>query len=168
MRSIFDIGGGDTVERCCQNCINAGDASGSTFGPHTPSISCYEQYANSTCAKFLSSLKGKSECTVEKGGFYSMLDSLGINLKDHLVCLSYSKSPDIKFASLFHSANAVCSNKTIFKKCSQKSRMKRKLSTNTLHSIESLVDLRSWCSCEIEKRQYYLEELLVSDFAITD
>lgn len=45
--------------------------------------------------------------------------------------------------------------------CKPKVSVKRKLSTNTMHNIESLVDIRSWCSCEIERRQYFHEQLLV-------
>lgn len=64
-------------------------------------------------------------------------------------------------SSLLHSLNSVCIKKNFCLNTSKHAPLSKKLSSNTLHTIESLVDIRSWCSCEIERRQYYMEELLV-------
>lgn len=69
--------------------------------------------------------------------------------------------------NLFQSLNCGCIRRSLCdgtsrnSKRSKSKKLKRKLSANTLHSADSLVDLRSWCCCDIQRRQYFLEAIVV-------
>ncbi|ODN01063.1 Pericentrin [Orchesella cincta] len=42
----------------------------------------------------------------------------------------------------------------------RKRRVTRKHSTSTMHSVDSLEDVRSWCPCESDRRRYFLEQMV--------
>ncbi len=69
--------------------------------------------------------------------------------------------PNRYASSLFQSLNGGCIKRFCDGSSKRSKKLKKKLSTNTLHTADSLVDLRSWCSCEIQRRQYFMESIVV-------
>lgn len=73
-----------------------------------------------------------------------------------------NRTPNQNVSSLYKSLNDGCVKRFLCDGTSKRSKkLRKKLSTNTLHSANSLVDLRSWCCCEIQRRQHFMEALVV-------